>query len=111
MNKKLVTLFILTTLLVLPIVAFATLFPDLNLDPKGSFDITAVINNILLGLVWPIFGAIAILMFIFAGFLFLTANGDPTKISSAKKALMWGIIGTAVALLAEVIPFIINDLL
>ncbi len=108
MNKKLVTLFILTTLLVLPIVAFASpLFPDLN--QNGDIDTTAVIYNVLLG-IWPIFGAVAILMFIWAGFLFLTAQGDPTKISSAKKALMWGIIGTAVALLSSSIPWIINSI-
>ena len=37
-------------------------------------------------------------MFIFAGFLFLTANGEPGKVALAKKAVLWATVGIAVAL-------------
>ncbi len=105
MNKKLITLSVIFTSLALPFVVLGLNHPDFY--PGGDLD-TGIIIDKIFNFIWPIFGAIAILMFIFAGFLFLTAQGDPTKISSAKKALMWGIIGTAVALLSSSIPFIIN---
>ncbi len=108
MNKKLITLSIVSILLVLPI--FTLAINPIDQPQRGTFDIATAIDNIF-GFIWPIFIAFAVLMFIFAGFLFLTAQGDPTKISSAKKALIWGIIGVAVGILSSSIPFIINGIL
>lgn len=57
---------------------------------------------------------IIVLFIIYAGFLFLTAQGNPEKISIAKKTLMWTLIGAAVIIgadiLANVIVGTINDL-
>lgn len=47
-----------------------------------------------------IVGAIAVMMIIYSGFLFLTAGGNPEKIGKAKSSLMYGLIGVGVALLA-----------
>jgi len=54
------------------------------------------IANAIAGLV----GAIATIMFILAGFYFLTSLGDPAKLQKAKDCLKYAIIGTAIALLA-----------
>ncbi len=123
MNKKLISLSSLIILLTLPFFAMGQQGPPPNvafnfppLNPQGplteslSEQIQWIIDSIF-SFIWPIFSAFAILMFIIAGFMFLTANGDPSKTSSAKKALIWGIVGVTVGILAFSIPFIINGLL
>ncbi|MGB4253601.1 MAG: hypothetical protein WBJ22_00560, partial [Minisyncoccales bacterium] len=53
--------------------------------------------------------AIAIL-FIIAGILFLTAGGDPAKISKSKTMILYGLVGLALALLARIVPAIIKSI-
>ncbi len=59
-----------------------------------------IINRLLNIVVWPIFVAVVFLMFIWAGILFVTAHGDPTKVSTAKKTVIWAVIGVVVGVLA-----------
>ena len=69
-----------------------------------------IINNIII----PIGAVLAILAFIYAGFLYVTAAGDEKKIGIAHKALLYAAVGTAVLLgagvLAQVIQATINQL-
>ena len=51
----------------------------------------------------PIGGVIAVLMIMYAGFLFVTAGGEPAKITKAKDALLYAAIGAAILLGAWVI--------
>jgi hypothetical protein len=46
---------------------------------------------------------IIVLMIIYAGFLFVTAQGDPQKLSKAKKAFLWAIIGAVIILGARLL--------
>lgn len=70
-----------------------------------------VVNRIIL----PIGGMLAVLAFIYSGFLYVTAQGSPTKLATANKALLYTAIGTAVLLgswaLANVIRGTINQLI
>jgi len=50
-----------------------------------------------------IVGAIAVIMLIIAGLLFVTSAGNPEKVNNAKKALTYAIIGIIVALAASAI--------
>lgn len=59
-----------------------------------------IMNRLVNYVVWPVFVGIVTIMFIFAGFLFLTARGEPAKIETARKALIWGSVGVAVGLIA-----------
>ena len=54
----------------------------------------AVINDILL----PIGGVLAVLAFIYSGFLYVMAQGNESKLATAHKALLYTSIGTAVLL-------------
>lgn len=47
-----------------------------------------------------IFGAIAVICFLMAGVLFLTAQGEPEKLKTARAAFIWGIAGVVVGILA-----------
>ena len=112
MNRKLIILFTLTTLLVLPAVVWAINFPPLSPGyPLNIFGVVNSVVNSVINLIWPFFAAFAVVMFIYAGILFLAAKGDPGKVAEARKALIWGAVGVAVGLLAFSIPWIIFILL
>jgi hypothetical protein len=57
------------------------------------------VNNILI----PIGGVVAVLMIMYAGFLYVTAGGNEAKIKTAHQALTWAVIGAAILLGAWVI--------
>ncbi len=57
------------------------------------------INRIINIILWPVFTALIIIMFMWAGYLFLTAQGDSSKIAAAKKAVIFAVVGIAVGLL------------
>lgn len=67
--------------------------------------ITVIINNIIL----PIGGVLAVLAFIFSGFKYVTAQGDPSKIKEAHRALLYTVIGTAILLGAWLIAGVISN--
>jgi hypothetical protein len=50
----------------------------------------------------------SVIMIIFSGFKFVTANGDPQAVSTARNTLIYAIIGLVVAVLAQ---FIVNHVL
>lgn len=86
MNKKLIASAV--ALLVMPMVALAA----------ENFVVT-VINNFLTMVIWPIFLGLVIIMFIWAGILYLTARGDPEKFKKANLAVVFAIVGIIVAIL------------
>jgi len=62
---------------------------------NNLFDfIKVVVNNVLL----PVGGVVATMYIIYSGFLFVTAQGDPKKIETAKASFTYAVIGTAILL-------------
>lgn len=84
---------------------------DTNLIGSGSYDSTGTwkaatpdtVIASLVGLVnwfaWFI-GLIAVVMGLYAGFLFITGGDNTTQIASARKIMLYAIIGIAVAIVA-----------
>ena len=70
--------------------------------------ITSIVIN-LAKIVSYVSTFIAISFWIITGILFLTAQGDPSKLTKAKLALIGAIIGTAVGILAVAAPAIIDS--
>ena len=66
----------------------------------GTDWFNTVLGNILNKLAWPIFVAAVVIMFIWAGILFLMSQGDPSKISAAKSAVIWAVVGIFVGIIA-----------
>jgi hypothetical protein len=66
---------------------------------KSVSDILALVVNVLSTIV----AVAAVLVIVFAGFRYVIAMGDSSKISSAKDTIMYAIIGLIVAGLAQVI--------
>lgn len=48
-------------------------------------------------------GAVAIIMIIVSGFRYITSGGDSAKVGTAKSALIYALVGIAVAALAQVL--------
>lgn len=67
--------------------------------------IQTIVNDLLL----PIGGVIAVVMIIYAGFKYVTAGGNSTKIAEATKALQYAVIGAAILLGAWVIANAIKE--
>ena len=72
---------------------------------------TEVINRLIDRVVWPIFLGLVIIMFIYAGVLFLTARGEPERITKARKAIIWATVGIVVAFVAFSAQCIISGIL
>ena len=96
MNKKIVIVSTSVILLALPIISLAQ--PGVLGVP-----ITTVVDGIVAVaeyLLWSISIGFVIIMFSLAGFKYLTAQGESSKIDEANKAIIWGTVGTAVIVLA-----------
>ncbi len=101
MIKKVAVLSFITFSLSLPIVTFAdfTFTEVCNLaNPTQWFN--CVFGNVLAVVVWPVFVGLVFTMFIWAGVLFLTAQGDPGKLETARKAVIWAVVGVVVGIFA-----------
>ncbi len=107
MNKKLSILISSLVLVALPI---ATLAFDAGPTPgsNASLNVNELVGKIL-DFIWPLFIGFAVIMFLVAGFLFLTAQGDASKVAAARQAVLWGVVGVVVGVLAFSIPFIIRN--
>ena len=74
-------------------------------DSKNA---TNIAKNIISILLWVV-GIAAVIVIIYAGITFVTAAGNPSKISQAKTMLIYAVVGLAVAILAyAIVNFVIN---
>jgi hypothetical protein len=67
-------------------------------------DLIEQITTYLSGLV----GSIAVLMYVYAGILFLVSAGNPARIESAKKTAIYATIGIVIALAADGLVLIVK---
>lgn len=103
MNKKITLSLILASVLAVPF--FASAQPPVTI---GS--ISQVISKLEVAL-WTVFGGLAVVMFVIAGILFLTAQGDPEKVKNARNAFIWGVVGIVVGIMAYSIIAIVSSML
>jgi len=70
-------------------------------DPLDGADIPTIIGRVIkvaLGLS----GTMALLMFIYGGFTWMTSGGSKDRIDKGRKTLLWAVIGLAVIFFAYV---------
>lgn len=78
--------------------------------PKGVTSIPAIIGNIIKAIL-GIIGSIAFLMFIYGGFLWMTAAGDAKKVEKGRDTLVWATIGLATIFFAyAAVSFVIKSI-
>ena len=71
-------------------------------------ELANLINNVARFLAFGI-GGVSVIVFLYAGFLFMTASGDPQKSSQARMAIFGAFMGLVVAGAAFVLPRIISQ--
>jgi len=49
-----------------------------------------------------VIGVLAVLVFVYAGYLYLTAGGDESKITTAKNVVLYAVVGVVVSVLGFV---------
>jgi hypothetical protein len=118
MKKLLISIMILFSflgLLVAPVAINAALTP-----PPAEEDVTkgtapptnsveTAINNIM-NWFFVIVLIVAVIFLLWAGFLFITAGGDPDKVNTARQNVMYAMVGVAVAVLAKGIVSLVQGL-
>lgn len=55
--------------------------------------------------------ALAVIMFIWAGVLFMTSGGNEQQITKAKQAFLWAVVGLGLALMYWGLVYLIKDIL
>lgn len=98
-------LFLLTALGAYPTSLFAAVIID---NPLNTTDIRVLINKII-DLLFTLGIPLAVLLILWAGFLFLTSGGNPQKVNQAKATLLWTIVGFSILLLSKGIILAICD--
>ncbi|MFC1623218.1 pilin [Patescibacteria group bacterium] len=79
-------------------------------DPAGENPMSIVITNFMKWIL-SVFGVLAIIAFAISGVQYLTAVGDSDKAETAKKQMVWSIMGVVVGLLGYVIIQAIDTML
>ena len=77
-------------------------------NPIKADSINVLLASIL-AIVKFVAGIVLVIYFILAGFRYVTARGDETKIKSATQMLTWTAVGGAILLGAEVIQKLISN--
>jgi hypothetical protein len=105
--KKIIVSLLLLSILVLPITAMAIPTQpgegDIG-DIEGLYDKIGTVA-------WVVFAMVALICFLIAGILFLTAAGNPAKIAIARNAFLWGVAGVVVGVIAFSIVKIVQNAL
>jgi hypothetical protein len=67
--------------------------------------------QVILQLVFGIIGALAVIVILYAGFKFVTSQGNPQEAASARKTIIYALVGLAIALSAEaIVTFVLKGL-
>lgn len=108
MNKKITFLSLLSTLLVLPSISIAQ--PPGQI-PGNILNLITGVALLVFDILWVVAAVFIVVMFVLAGFKYLTAQGDPSKVNEANRAVAWGAGGVIVIILAWSITGILRTTL
>lgn len=75
---------------------------------QGGGNLESFLNSIL-AVVIRIGTIVVILMMVYVGYLFVAARGEPGKITTARQALLWTVVGALILLGAQVIAIGIRE--
>jgi membrane protease YdiL (CAAX protease family) len=108
---KKIAVFVLLSVLTVPVLAYAQLPPPPNGIDINKAKIESIARTIL-EIVWIGAVVFVVIAFITIGGYFLLTKGEPDKFREARNALIWAIIGVAVMVLAfSIITVVVNILL
>lgn len=109
-KKNYLLIIIIIGFLAIPAVVLAADAANLIKDPLGNASIPVLIGRVIKA-VLGIVGSIALLMFIWGGFLWMTAAGEAKKVEKGKQTLIWATIGLATIFFAyAAVSFVIKSI-
>ncbi len=79
-------------------------------NPITSNDFISLLGEIIKWLFW-IAIPITSLMIVFAAFQLLTSGGDPQKVATAKKMIIWALVGLTIIYLSGALVDLLKNLL
>ncbi|MEK9152813.1 MAG: pilin [Patescibacteria group bacterium] len=78
--------------------------------PLGSVNIQEAIGHVIINVLGMV-GSIALVMFIYGGFLYMTAQGNEEQVTKGKKTLVWASLGLVVVFGAyAMVNFVVSTL-
>jgi hypothetical protein len=81
-------------------------------NPLGTVTKPQQLVGKIISAILGIIGTIALLMFIYGGFIWMTAAGNEKKVSSGRDILIWAAIGMAVVFTSyAAVKFLISDVI
>ncbi len=104
-TAKILSLVVFITIIVL--VSLPVLANDEG--PTTVDELFALIDNIITFMVYALI-VVGVIVFIIAGFTFLTAGGDPEKVKKAQNMLLYGVIGIIIGLFAKGLVWVIANI-
>ena len=111
MNKKITCLIVFVNLFCLTNYVFAATCPPGQIcNPLSAQNFGQLLTKIADG-VGTLIATLGTIMLIYAGILYLISAGSPDKITKAKTALIYAIIGIIIGLAAKVIVSIIKGII
>jgi len=79
-------------------------------NPLPASDIPSLLGNVLRAL-FAVLGSVALLMFIYGGFVWLTSGGEAEKIQKGKDTMVWAVLGIAIIFASfAIVTFVIDTL-
>lgn len=79
-------------------------------NPLGTDDVRELIGTVIKAIL-GLSGALALVMFIWGGLIWMTSRGDKKKIEDGQKTLEWAVIGLAILFVAyAAVNWVINAL-
>ena len=78
------------------------------INPLGEGATPPGLSKAILEFVVRIGAVVVVLMLVYVGFLFVTAQGNETKITAAKSGLLWTVVGALILLGAQAIALAIE---
>ncbi len=79
-------------------------------NPLNADSFTDLIDG-LINFIFYLGLAVAPIMFIVGGFVFLTSSGDPTKVAKGKNIMLYTAIGLAIVIAAKGLVLVLKDIL
>ena len=122
-TKKISLVAFLICIVLLPAVSLAlSIAPDFftdtnpetqklrNTPVKSAAGITDLVNQIIRWFQY-IFYLVTIIFIILAAFSFLTSKGEPEKVKTAQKSLLYAVIAIAIAIIGGGLILVVKDLI
>jgi len=106
--QKYIFVLLFAVALLAPMFSFAETVGGVNIKQAPYTSVGAIINRIT-DVLFTILLSAAVIAILIAGFLFITAGGEPAKFQAAQKMILYAVIAIIVAVSAKAIVYFVEN--